>query len=84
MIHNGKKRKVQFSFSAQEVLFEGPFLLGKVTQIEANDSVYQSHVGSFCFCAVASGGRQKHPFRVPNRGTRVRAAEMYHDFSAVR
>ena len=72
------------SFSAQEVLFQGPFLLGKVTQIEANNSVCQSHAGSFCFCTIAKGNRWKHLLRVPNCGTRVRAAEMYHDFSAVR
>ena len=43
------------------------FLLGKVTQIEANDSVCQSHAGSFYFCATAKGCKQKHPARVPNR-----------------
>ena len=63
----GWGREFESRFPLQEVLFEGPFLLGKVTQIEANDSVCQSHAGSFYFCAVASGGRQKHPFRVPNR-----------------
>ena len=72
------------SFSAHEVLFEGSFLLGKVAQFEANDSVYQRYAGSFRFCTIAKDSKRKHLLRVPNRGTQVREAEMYHTFSAVR
>lgn len=64
--------------------FRRAFLLGNIAQYEANDSVCQSHAGSFCFCTIARGSRQKHLFHVPNRGTRVRAVKMYHTFSAVR
>ena len=37
--------------------FRRAFLLGDIAQYETNDSVCQSHAGSFCLCAIAKGCR---------------------------
>ena len=58
--------------------FKASFFVGGRAQIEAKQAVYQ-HCPSFArFQRVAMQSIMKHPFRVPNRGTWVRAVKMYH------